>query len=153
VDRFIQCAVAERDIECTDNARARNVGCGGAARGAALGECGRSHRQRDAECAERRGAASDSVYAEPHAELLGVASNGNGGSGKLHGRGRRDNSYGIVDLAIVAASKLHDVGSSWGDLSIEGVGGDAIVCGNESTSGDPDYGFPELWNYSGGQRG
>ena len=122
-------------------------------RGCPWGRCWRmrtKYRQRDAECAERRGAASDSVYAEPHAELLGVASYGNGGSGKLHSCGRRNDSDGIVDLAIVAAGKLHDVGSGWGNLSIEGFGGDAIVCGNESTGGDPDYGVPELWNYSGG---
>ena len=34
--------------------------------------------------AERNGSASDSVHAQPHAELLGVAGDGNGGGGKLH---------------------------------------------------------------------
>src|SRR5208283_4770583 len=99
MDRFLERAVAERDIECADNPRTRNVGCGRIARWAAAGECRRSHRQWDAGCAERSGRTSDTVHAESHVELLGMAGNGNSGCGKLYGCGRRNDSDRIVDIA------------------------------------------------------
>ena len=61
----------------------------GLAGGAAAGECRRGDRHGHAERAERDGSASDSLHAQPHAELLGVAGDGNGGRGQLHAGGQR----------------------------------------------------------------
>ena len=91
----------------------------------------------------------DSIHAESHAELLGVAGNADGGRGELHGERRRLDSYGERDFAGYAAVKLHDERSGGRDLPAEGVSADADLRGDEPAGGDHYYWVPELRNYPG----
>ena len=59
----------------------------GLARGPVPGQCRRSHRNRNTTGPQRRSPASHPLHPQSHAELLGVAGDGNRGRGKLQQSG------------------------------------------------------------------
>ena len=134
LDRFVKRALGQCEWQCAAARGPGNLRRRRAAGRPTAGERRRSNRNRHAHRAQRSGEASDTIHAQPHGQLLGVARDAHVWSGIVQDLGRNFDSRDDRDFPVHAARHLQLERTGWRDLQAEGFGGIAGMRGHQSAS-------------------